>query len=80
VRDVRGVVAVGEQDECVIDAQLGAPFIEGHAEFVVEQSAECAGAGSDGLPESGQCGVVIGSFVQNSRNSPQPVVVWFRQM
>ena len=54
VGDVGGVVAVGEQDECVIDAQLRAPLVEGHAEFVVEQPAERAGAGSDPLAEFGQ--------------------------
>ena len=45
------VVAVGEKDERVIDAQLCAPLIEGHTEFVAEQPAESAGAGSGPPPE-----------------------------
>jgi hypothetical protein len=51
---VGDVVVVGEQDERVEDAQLGAPLVEGHAELVVEQAAECAGAGADRPAEPGQ--------------------------
>ena len=36
-------MAVGEEHEGVVDAQLGAPLVEGHAELVVEQPAEGAG-------------------------------------
>ena len=78
--DVGRVVAVGEKDECVIDAQLRAPLIEGHAEFVVEQPAEGTGTGSDPLPEFGQRGAVCGMLVQHPRDGLQPIIVWLRQL
>src|SRR4051812_6228607 len=43
VRHVGRVVALGEQDERVADAQLGAPFVEGHAELVVQEAAQRTG-------------------------------------
>jgi peptidoglycan/LPS O-acetylase OafA/YrhL len=52
--DPGGVVALGEQDQRVANPQLGAPVIERHAEFVVEQTAERTGAGSDLSAEYGQ--------------------------
>jgi hypothetical protein len=65
---VGGVVAVGQQDQGVIDAQLGAPLVEGQAELVVEQPAERAGAGA------GQRGVVPGLVVEQLGEGSQPVI------
>src|SRR5262249_40225520 len=48
------VVALGEEDERMRDAQLRAPLVEGHAELVAEQPAEGASAGADRLAELGQ--------------------------
>src|SRR5919198_1654986 len=79
-RDVGRVVVVGEQDERVVDAQLRAPLVERHAELVVEQSAEGAGAGSDPPPELGQWGVVRGLLVEHARDGSQAVVAWLWQV
>jgi hypothetical protein len=75
-----GVVAVGQQDQCVIDAQLGAPLVEGQAELVVEQSAERAGAGADRPPEFGQRGVVPGLVVEQLGDGSQPVIARLWQL
>ena len=75
-----GVVALGEQDEGVEDAQLGAPLVEGHAELVVEQPAQGAAAGPDPPPELGQRGVVLGPLAQHPGDGAQPVVGRLRQV
>jgi transcriptional regulator with XRE-family HTH domain len=54
VGDLDGVVAVGQEDQRVVDAHLCTPLVEGHADLVVEQPAQGAGAGPDRPPELGQ--------------------------
>ena len=54
--------------------------MESHAEFVAEQSAEGAGAGSDRLPEFGQRGVVCRRLVQHPGNGLQSIVLRLRQV
>jgi hypothetical protein len=73
-------VAVGQQDERMIDAQLRAPLIEGQAELVMEQSAEGARAGAGRPAELGQRGVVGGLVVQDLCDGPQPVIARLRQL
>jgi drug/metabolite transporter (DMT)-like permease len=47
-------VTVGQEHERVVNAELGTPFVEGHAELAVEEPAESPGAGSDRLAQRGQ--------------------------
>ena len=73
-------MAVGQQDERVIDAQLRAPLIEGQAEFVVEEPAEGTGAGAGRPSEFGQRGVVGRLVVQQLGDRPQPVIAGLGQL
>ena len=73
-------MAVGQQDERVIDAQLRAPLIEGQAEFVVEEPAEGTRAGAGRPAELGQRGVVARLGVQDLRDGPEPVIAGLGQL
>src|ERR1700743_2882753 len=53
-------VAVGEQDEREVEAELGPPLAEAHAELLVEEAGQRALAGADAAPELHQGRVVRG--------------------
>ncbi len=47
----RDVVLLGQQHQRVLQADLGAPLREGHAQLVAEQAAECALADAESVTD-----------------------------
>jgi len=64
----------------VVDAQVGAPFMERQAELVVEQPAEGPCTRPDPAPEFGKRAAVRWLLIQDAGNRLQPVVVRLRQV
>lgn len=60
----RGVV--GEEDQGVMETQLGAPLGEGHVEICPEQPGQRAAAGTDVPAELGERAVVAGIGLQQA--------------
>src|SRR6185437_2416003 len=57
-RGVGDRVAVGEQDQGEVEAELGPPLAEAHAELLVEEAGQGPLAGADPAPELDQGRVV----------------------
>lgn len=75
-RHGRDVVALGEQHERMLQAQLGAPLRERHTQLVAEQTAQRALADTDPAADLLQrqgLGHVVGD--QRAR-VPQPAIGW----
>ncbi|EGJ77497.1 putative AraC-family transcriptional regulator [Streptomyces sp. Tu6071] len=69
-----------EPGERVMDAQLGAPLVETHPEFLPEEPAECPLARPDARAELGERLLVGGVGVEDAGQRPEPVVGRFGQM